>query len=410
MYQLLIPTQFCHLVSTIKQCLSAAREQGMDIGGIDIGASESEDFAIQVDNKFFTLAVLLESPLNESSVLSRLPKLKTTHCPGVLMTYGSELFGDNQIAIDAKQNNVSSDVFCIDGVTKSIPSPTSFMTRSERERHLSWFVACLALDFPIEDAVILARVASQSCVSRETWPIERGDFPLPILEDHDLGITLGWDNSDPVSFPEMEASSLGLYPVVDEVDWIERLLKLGIKTVQLRIKDRNHPGLADQVQKAIQLGRDFQAQVFINDYWEMAIEYGAYGVHLGQEDLETADLKSIAEAGIRLGLSTHGYYEIQRIQQLSPSYIALGHIYPTTTKVMPSKPQGLVRLKLYQDLIGNFPTVAIGGIDLNRAEEVWQCGVSSLAVVRAITLSSEPKSVIEQFNRIMSKKSTSDVD
>lgn len=410
MYQLLIPTQFTHLVSTVKQCVLAAKEQGMDISAIEIGASESEDFAIQVDNKSFALAVSLENPLKEASVLSRLAQLVTTNSLGLLMTYGTEPFADNQIAIDAKQNNVSSDVFCIDGVTKSIPSAASLKTKSERERHLSWFVVCLALDFPIEDAVILARVASQSCVSRETWPIDRGDFPLPLLEDRELGITLGWDNSDPVSFPKMEASNLGLYPVVDDVNWIERLLKLGIKTVQLRIKDRNHPELSEQVQKAIQLGWDFQAQVFINDYWELAIEYGAYGVHLGQEDLETADLKSIAKAGIRLGLSTHGYYEIQRIQQLEPSYIALGHIYPTTTKVMPSKPQGLVRLKLYQDLIGNFPTVAIGGIDLNRAQEVWQCGVSSLAVVRAITLSREPKSVIDQFNQIMSQKRTSDVD
>ncbi|WP_435433583.1 thiamine phosphate synthase [Vibrio tapetis] len=410
MYQLLIPTQFCHLISSIKQCLSAAKEQGMDISAIEIGASKSEDFEIQVDSKSFTLAVSLKRLSNEASELSRFQPMDTVNTVGLLVTYGSEFFTDNQIAIDAKLKAVNSDVFWFDGITKSIPSPKTLNTKTERERHLSWLVVCLALDFPIEDAVILARVASQSCVSRETWPTDRSDFPLPSLEDRNLGITLGWDNSDPVSFPEMEASSLGLYPVVDDVDWIERLLKLGIKTVQLRIKDRNHPELAEQVQKAIQLGRDFQAQVFINDYWELAIEYGAYGVHLGQEDLETADLRLIAKAGIRLGLSTHGYYEIQRIQQLSPSYIALGHIYPTTTKVMPSKPQGLVRLKLYQDLIGNFPTVAIGGIDLNRAQEVWQCGVSSLAVVRAITLSSEPKSVIEQFSRIMSQKRISDVD
>ncbi|SON51197.1 Thiamine-phosphate synthase [Vibrio tapetis subsp. tapetis] len=409
MYQLLIPTHLSHLTSLIKQCLSAAEEQGMDTSAIEVGTSETTDVCIQVDNKCFRLSVSFDSPLDEAAAMSLLLQMNGSDEKSLLVTYGSESIVDNQIAIDANTGNINSDVFRIDGLIKSVPSVTTLKTLTDKEKHLSWLAASIVLDFPIEDAVILARVASQSDVSRETWPTVPSQFPLPLLEDRELGIKLGWDNSEPVSFPIMEADSLGLYPVVDDVVWIERLLKLGIKTIQLRIKDRHHPELAEQVQKAICLGREFKAQVFINDYWELAIEHGAYGIHLGQEDLEVADLKAISEAGIRLGLSTHGYYEIQRIQQLSPSYIALGHIHPTTTKVMPSKPQGLVRLKLYQDLIGDFPTVAIGGIDLNRASEVWQCGVSSLAVVRAITLSSDPKAVIAEFNQVMNEKRPSDV-
>lgn len=121
----------------------------------------------------------------------------------------------------------------------------------------------------------------------------------------------------------------------------------------------------------------------------------------------------MSDAGIRLGLSTHGYYELLRIVQIAPSYIALGHIFPTTTKQMPSKPQGLVRLSLYQKLIDTIPygsengvpTVAIGGIDLTNACDVWQCGVSSLAVVRAVTLSNEPQKVIQAFSQIMAAHS-----
>jgi thiamine-phosphate pyrophosphorylase len=132
-------------------------------------------------------------------------------------------------------------------------------------------------------------------------------------------------------------------------------------------------------------------------------------VHLGQEDIEVANLKQLAEQGIALGLSTHGYYELLRIVQIHPSYIALGHIFPTTTKDMPSKPQGLIRLELYQRLIDSipygdelgYPTVAIGGIDLKTAAPVWSCGVTSLAVVRAITLADDVPAVIQQFGSIM---------
>ena len=153
-------------------------------------------------------------------------------------------------------------------------------------------------------------------------------------------------------------------------------------------------------------------KVFVNDYWQLALKHGAYGVHLGQEDIEVADLKQLAEQGIALGLSTHGYYELLRIIQINPSYIALGHIFPTTTKQMPSKPQGLVRLALYQKLIDSipygdevgYPTVAIGGIDLKTARPVWDCGVTSLAVVRAITLSDNVPAVLDNFATIMSER------
>lgn len=181
------------------------------------------------------------------------------------------------------------------------------------------------------------------------------------------------------------APRLGLYPVVDSVEWIERLLSAGVRTIQLRIKDRSSIDVEPAIVAAIALGKKYAARLFINDYWQLAIEHQAYGVHLGQEDLEVADLQAIQQAGLRLGISTHDDAELDRALALRPSYIALGHIFPTQTKAMPSAPQGISELQRHLARLGEIPTVAIGGISLARAPEVLATGVSSIAVVSAIT-------------------------
>ncbi|MEQ9913424.1 thiamine phosphate synthase [Pectobacterium polaris] len=182
------------------------------------------------------------------------------------------------------------------------------------------------------------------------------------------------------------AQRLGLYPVVDSVEWIERLLGVGVKTIQLRIKDRSDEQAESDVIQAIALGHRYQAPLFINDYWRLAVKHQAYGVHLGQDDLDTADLAVIKQAGLRLGVSTHDDRELARAVAINPSYIALGHIFPTQTKDMPSAPQGLTELKRHiTDLQDRFPTVAIGGISIDRVPAVLKTGVGSIAVVSAIT-------------------------
>lgn len=178
---------------------------------------------------------------------------------------------------------------------------------------------------------------------------------------------------------------LGLYPVVDSVAWIERLLAAGVRTIQLRIKDKRDSEVEDDVVAAIALGRKYDTRLFINDYWRLAIKHQAYGVHLGQEDLETTDLSAIRNAGLRLGVSTHDDMEIDIALAARPSYIALGHVFPTQTKQMPSAPQGLDQLAQHIQRLGVYPTVAIGGISLERAPAVLATGVGSVAVVSAIT-------------------------
>lgn len=190
---------------------------------------------------------------------------------------------------------------------------------------------------------------------------------------------------------------LGLYPVVDSVEWIERLLKAGVKTLQLRIKDKRDEEVESDVIAAIELGRRFDARLFINDYWQLAIKHQAYGVHLGQEDLETTDLSAIREAGLRLGVSTHDDMEIDVALTARPSYIALGHVFPTQTKQMPSAPQGLAQLARHMARLGDYPTVAIGGISLTRAPAVLETGVGSIAVVSAITQAADWQAATEQL-------------
>ncbi len=197
---------------------------------------------------------------------------------------------------------------------------------------------------------------------------------------------------------------LGLYPVVDSIEWIERLLKTGVTTLQLRIKDKQPNDVEQEIVEAIKLGKQYHARLFINDYWQLAIKHHAYGVHLGQEDLDIADLDAIKKAGLRLGISTHDETELQRAKALRPSYIALGHIFPTTTKDMPSKPQGLKALKHQVEQTPNFPTVAIGGISLERVLDVVATGVGSVALVSAITKAPDWQQVTRKLLELVEGK------
>jgi thiamine-phosphate pyrophosphorylase len=185
--------------------------------------------------------------------------------------------------------------------------------------------------------------------------------------------------------------------VVDSVAWIERLLAVGVKTIQLRIKDKQDDEVEADIIAAVALGRRYDARLFINDYWRLAIKHQAYGVHLGQEDLESTELELIRAAGLRLGVSTHDNMEIDVALAARPSYIALGHVFPTQTKQMPSAPQGLEQLGSHIERLADYPTVAIGGISLERAPAVLATGVGSIAVVSAITQANDWQAATAQL-------------
>lgn len=180
------------------------------------------------------------------------------------------------------------------------------------------------------------------------------------------------------------------YPVLPDAEWIERLVPLGIRLVQLRAKDMEAAQLRDEIRRALAACRRHGATLVVNDHWRLAIEEGAPFVHLGQEDLAEADLGAIRRAGLRLGLSTHDEAELDVAIAARPDYVALGPIWPTILKEMPWAPQTPERLREWRRRLGATPLVAIGGLSVERAPLVFEAGADMAAVVTDITLSPYP--------------------
>ncbi|TRC89067.1 thiamine phosphate synthase [Mesorhizobium sp. WSM4303] len=181
------------------------------------------------------------------------------------------------------------------------------------------------------------------------------------------------------------------YLIVDSAAWIERLVPLGVKLVQLRIKAMDETGLRTEIRKAKAVCAAQRCQLIVNDHWRLAIEEGCDFLHLGQEDLQTADLARIRAAGMRLGLSTHDHSELETAMAAEPDYIALGPIYPTILKKMKWAPQELERISAWKQRVTPLPLVAIGGLNTDRLDGVFEAGADSAAVVTDITLNADPE-------------------
>ncbi len=180
------------------------------------------------------------------------------------------------------------------------------------------------------------------------------------------------------------------YPIVPDAAWVERIVPLGVKTVQLRIKGAGLDQVRAQIARSLRICAAHNCQLIVNDYWREAIDLGAEYVHLGQEDLADADLLVIRGAGIKLGISTHTPEELRIALDAEPDHVALGPIYETTLKAMKYPPQGLDRIREWKGRIA-CPLVAIGGITLERAPGVFQAGADSIAVVTDIVGNPEPE-------------------
>ena len=260
-----------------------------------------------------------------------------------------------------------------------------------------------ALGYSTLDAVVIGKMTinqgfrqSYGLAQKEKGTLDITHFPnqqqdLPVLtQAPPLSL-------DKPAFPScIETRKLGLYPVVDSANWLERLLPLGVTTAQLRVKNLTDDQLENEIHRAILIGKKFNCRLFINDHWQLAIKYGAYGVHLGQEDLDTADISAIYDAGLRLGTSTHCHYEVARALAYKPSYIACGPVYETTTKIMPWVPHGIKGLKYWNQLL-DYPVVAIGGISKDRIKKVDESQVSGIAMITAITLAENPEETTLSF-------------
>jgi thiamine-phosphate pyrophosphorylase len=180
------------------------------------------------------------------------------------------------------------------------------------------------------------------------------------------------------------------YPVVDSVAWVARLALLGVGTIQLRAKNLNDAEALQIVSDALEVIKGTDARLVVNDYWRAAIVAGATHLHLGQEDLTEADLNAIREAKLTLGISTHDDEELATALAARPDYIALGPIFPTTLKSMRFAPQGIAKITEWKKRIGDIPLVAIGGIKLEQASEIFAAGADSIAVVSDVTQNADP--------------------
>lgn len=181
-----------------------------------------------------------------------------------------------------------------------------------------------------------------------------------------------------------------VYPIIDSAAWVERLAHSGVRLLQLRIKERPRPWVETEIRRALTVCRTHGIQLIVNDYWQLALDAGCDFVHLGQGDLDRADVAALRRAGVRLGVSTHDVSELERALALAPDYVALGPIYPTTLKVMPWAPQGLARIADWKRRIGELPLVAIGGVTLARLPEVLKAGADVAAVVSDIVTAADP--------------------
>ena len=190
------------------------------------------------------------------------------------------------------------------------------------------------------------------------------------------------------------------YPIFDSVDWLERALPLGVKLVQLRIKNRAPDALRADIRAGLALARKHGAALVVNDHWQIAIEEGADWLHLGQEDLDIADLPAIRRAGLKLGLSTHDHAELDRALALSPDYVALGPVYPTILKAMKWEQQGLERVREWKRLIGDIPLCAIGGMSVARAPGAFEAGADIVSAVTDITLNADPEARMHDWLRV----------
>lgn len=256
--------------------------------------------------------------------------------------------------------------------------------------------ACSALGFIASDAQCLARAWVRQS-QRLDGGLDRGDPTRWPDDPRDFGLRAT------VQFPPCP-SRLGLYAVLPDAQWVARMAAAGVPTVQLRFKSHDRQAIAREVQAAVQAVRSTPARLFINDHWREAIAAQAYGVHLGQEDLDALSAQeraTLRASGLRLGVSTHGYAEMLRADAVGPSYMALGAVFATTLKKMATVPQGMARLAAYARLLQGYPLVAIGGIGAEQFPDIAATGVGSIAVVRALVQAPDPEQAVQHLMQLM---------
>lgn len=187
------------------------------------------------------------------------------------------------------------------------------------------------------------------------------------------------------------------YPIVPDAAWAARVARAGARCLQLRVKDRTSDEIAAEIAATLEACSPLDCQVIVNDHWREAMREGADYVHLGQEDLATADIAALKDELVRIGISTHDDAELDRALAIDPDYVAIGPIYQTTSKAVTHASQGLDRISEWRVKIGPVPLVAIGGITLERAPSVIAAGADGVAVISDVTTAADPEARVRAW-------------
>ena len=350
---------------------------------------------VMTPNRAEAALLLKQAPLVDASAVEQAAQsLQALGCKTVIITGG-----------DAQ--GLNSEDYCVSPHAQGwlrLPRVVTVHNHGTGCVFASSVAAAIARGFVSMEALVIAKMATTHALrhayaaGQGAGPVRpRSDFAQHVENLPTFSLPRDSTQISSLRFAPLSDANLGLYAVVDSADWVQRVLASGVKTVQLRIKSPELVDIRREVQLSVQFAKTAKAQLFINDHWQLAIEEGAYGVHLGQEDLHVADLQAIAQAGLRLGLSTHCYWEVCRAWALQPSYIACGPMYATQSKDMPWQPQDTHNVAYWSALLP-LPLVAIGGINVERASEARKAGAAGVAVISAFTAAASPEAAIMALN------------
>ncbi len=195
-----------------------------------------------------------------------------------------------------------------------------------------------------------------------------------------------------------------VYPITDSgndsalthLHLVEKFLEGGARFLQVRDKSLPDSLLYQQLLRIKELCRRCRAQFVINDRVDLALRVQADGVHLGQSDLPVEMARRRLGERALIGLSTHTPDQFHQAQKQDIDYVAIGPIFPTSTKQSGHPPLGIEPL---QDLVtaSRYPVVAIGGIHLGNAAALWGAGLDSVAVISDIVNSPSPAQRIHSY-------------
>lgn len=215
------------------------------------------------------------------------------------------------------------------------------------------------------------------------------------------------------SFPT--AKELGIYAIVDNLDDLNRLIAQGVNTLQWRVKAvGDYQKNPEQLKEAINICKEKSIPLYINDDWQLALEFNAYGIHLGQEDLRklsSEEAKRIQDQGtshgLRLGISCHNETELAHAHNFKPSYLAFGPVFTPNSKIVEHPPLGLELLKTWQAGYGQlYPTTCIGGIEQEHIKEILKSGkMQSIAAISVFKEEDSAADFIERFRQTSENKS-----